>query len=118
MRYFILVALLTGLIFTATAQDHVDYGNITEYTIGGITVRGTNVLDQNALISLSGLAVGQKVKIPGFDITNALKKLWKQGILGDVAINITKTEGDKVYLEIVLTAVSYTHLTLPTTSRV
>jgi outer membrane protein insertion porin family len=103
-QYFLLslllISLSTNIVFS---QSAVDYGNPVEYTIGGITVTGTSILDKNALISLSGLAVGQTIKVPGQEITRALKKLWKQGILGDVAINVSGVEGDKVYLEIALT---------------
>ncbi|MGB0525439.1 MAG: outer membrane protein assembly factor BamA [Flammeovirgaceae bacterium] len=102
-RKFLLIILLAFTCSQAIAQKQVDYSNPIEYTIGGITVSGANILDKNALTSMSGLAVGQKVKIPGDDITNALKKLWKQGILGDVQINITNIEGAKVFLEIALT---------------
>ena len=100
------ILLTLALIITclqAIAQKKVDYGNPIEYTIAEINVTGANVLDKNALISLSGLAVGQRIKIPSDDITNALKKLWKQGILGDVQINITNIEGNQVFLEIALT---------------
>ena len=102
-KKILLTLVLAFTFLQAFAQKKADYGNPIEYTIGGIEVTGANVLDKNALISLSGLAVGQKVKIPGEEISNALKKLWKQGILGDVQINITKIEGNQVFLEIFLT---------------
>lgn len=98
-----LALLITCCLHQVQAQKQVDYGNPIEYTIAQIDVTGANVLDKNALISLSGLAVGQRLKIPGDEITNALKKLWKQGILGDVRINVTKIEGNQVFLEIALT---------------
>jgi len=103
MKRILLILVILTTCLQAFAQKEVDYGNPIQYTIGGISVTGANVLDKNALISLSGLAVGQKIKVPGDEITTALKKLWKQGILGDVKINITNIEGDKVFLEIALT---------------
>lgn len=81
----------------------VDYANPIEYEIAEIKVEGVEFLDHNALISLSGLKVGDRVKIPGDAISNAIKKLWAQGIIGDIAINIEKIEDDKVYLIIALT---------------
>jgi hypothetical protein len=42
----------------------IDYMNPVEYEIGGITVTGIEFLDRNVLIMISGLNVGQKVKIP------------------------------------------------------
>ncbi len=74
-----------------------------EYEIGGITVSGIQYLDPTALISLSGLKVGDKVKLPiDPKLSDALKKLWRQGILGDVSITADRFEGDKVFLNIEL----------------
>ncbi|MCK7539339.1 MAG: hypothetical protein MZV63_54730 [Marinilabiliales bacterium] len=43
-------------------------------------------LEPNALIGISGLRIGQKVEIPGEQITAAVKKLWEQGLFSDVRI--------------------------------
>lgn len=74
-----------------------------DYNIANIKVSGTKFLDAGALVSLSGLRLGMKIKIPGEALPNAIKKLWKQGILGDVQISIEKIEGDNVYLHYILT---------------
>ena len=59
-------------------------------------------LDPNALIGISGLRIGQRVDIPGEQITNSVKKLWEQGLFSDVSIVITKKEEGNVWLEIKL----------------
>ncbi len=81
-------------------QESVDYTRPRDYTIAAVTVSGAEHLDRDALLSMSGLRVGDKVRIPGDDISNVIKKLYKSGIVSDVAVLITKTEVDKVYLEI------------------
>jgi len=81
------------------ASVTIDYANPKKYEIGGIEVTGIQFLEPNALISVSGLKVGDEIDIPGPDVTNALKKLWDQGILGDAQINVTKTEGKFIFLE-------------------
>ncbi len=81
------------------ASINIDYANPKKYEIGGIEVTGIQFLEPNALISVSGLKVGDEIDIPGPDITNALKKLWDQGILGDAQINVTKTDGKYIFLE-------------------
>ncbi|BDD11108.1 membrane protein [Fulvitalea axinellae] len=81
----------------------IDYSNPKEYEIAEITVEGAETLNKSALISLSGLKVGDKIKIPGEGISGAIKKLWKQGIIANVAINVTKVEDGKVWLTIHLT---------------
>ena len=81
----------------------INYSNPREYEIAEITVSGVQFLDDNALISISGLKVGDKIKIPGDDISLAIKKLWKQGIIGNVNITASKVEGGRIWLKIELT---------------
>lgn len=81
----------------------INYSSPKEYEIADIEVRGVQFLDNNALISLSGLRVGDKIKVPGDEITTAIKKLWNQGIIGNVSIFASKVEGDKIWLVIQLT---------------
>ena len=78
----------------------VDYANPRNYEIGGIEVTGTEFLDKNALISLAGLKVGDNIKIPGDEVTNAVKKLYGQGIIEDVLVTLTKIEDGKAFLNI------------------
>ncbi len=96
--------LLSLLLIAANchlfAQIKIDYSDPKEYEIGGIEISGVRYSDHGALISLSGLQVGQKVLIPGSEITRAVDKLWKQGLFSDVKIRAKKIEGGKIYLEI------------------
>lgn len=90
----------------AKPQDQglsINYSSPKEYEIADIEVKGIEFLDNNALISLSGLRVGDKIKIPGDNISSAIKKLWKQGIIGNVGIYATKVEDNKVWLTLELT---------------
>jgi outer membrane protein insertion porin family len=77
----------------------VDYENPQQYYIGGITVSGIQFLDPDAVIALTGLKVGDKISVPGEDITNAIKKLWEQGLIGDVSVSVTKVEGKTIFLD-------------------
>src|SRR5947208_1018764 len=62
-----------------------------EYTIAGITVSGTKYLDQQLLISISALSVGDKVMIPGGDnFSRAVLNLWKQNLFSNIKVLITK----------------------------
>ena len=78
----------------------VSYSNPVEYELAEISVSGTEFLDNNALISLSGLKIGDRIEVPGDDITNALKKLYGQGIIEDIKIYLTKVEDGKAYLNL------------------
>ncbi|HEX8041443.1 MAG TPA: POTRA domain-containing protein [Chryseosolibacter sp.] len=85
-----------------TQESTLNYANPTEYTIAGIEVRGIEILDKNAMISISGLKVGDKIKIPGDAISGAIRKIWKYGLVGDVTIQVDRIEGSNVYLVIEL----------------
>jgi outer membrane protein insertion porin family len=81
----------------------LSYANPREFEIADIEVTGLETIDKNALISLSGLKVGDKVRIPSQKTSNAIKKLWNRGIIGNVALYISKVEGNKAYLVLELT---------------
>jgi outer membrane protein insertion porin family len=78
----------------------VDYTRPVDYEIGGITVSGAEYLDKTVLIMLAGLNVGEKVTIPGEEITKSLQKLWDQGLFEDLGIYITDIQGNLVFLEL------------------
>lgn len=71
------------------------------YTIGGISVTGTKAFDPNLIISISGMAIGDKVQLPGSDVFGkAISKLWKQNLVSKVDISITRLEEQNIYIEI------------------
>ena len=72
------------------------------YEIAGIKVTGVPDVDDYIIISTSGLNVGDRVEIPGDAVTNAVKRLWRQGLYDRVKIDVEKTVGDRAWLEIVL----------------
>ena len=84
------------------SESNLNYANPTEYYIGGIEVTGLNVLDKNAMISLTGLKIGDKIKIPGDQISSAVRKLWKHGLVGDVQVLVERIEGQNVFLTVKL----------------
>jgi outer membrane protein insertion porin family len=86
----------------ASIESNLNYANPTEYFIAGIEVVGLSILDKNAMISLTGLKVGDKIKIPGDGISGAIRKLWKHGLVGDAVISVEKIEGENVWLVIQL----------------
>ena len=97
-----LVVLLTGTGVRAYAQETLSYTYAREYQIAGIAVSGVSYLDNNALTHLSGLSVGQRVRIPGEATSKAVDNLWKQGLFENISLSATKIEGDRIYLEIKL----------------
>ncbi|MFA6400715.1 MAG: outer membrane protein assembly factor BamA [Salinivirgaceae bacterium] len=108
-RNIIIIALLTLTNLIAVAQEikdsklsKIDYAKPKEYEIGGITISGIKYLDQNVLVHLSGLKVGETITVPGDRITQAIHKLWNHGLFGDVEISATKIVGNSIFLDIYL----------------
>lgn len=109
-----LVVLFVGLLGRPAlhAQDtsavspptpnYVDYSYPKTYEISGILISGTNFYDKTVLQTLSGLYLGQKIKIPGDDIAQAIQTLWKQKLFDDVKIKLLDITDGKVSLEIVV----------------
>lgn len=104
---FFLFHLLLVLNIKTSAQIQVgndisefDYALPREYEIGGITVSGVKYLDPNVLVMISGLQVGETIEVPGDKITNAIRKLWEQGLFEDVSITCTQKIGKKIFLNI------------------
>ena len=73
-------------------------GHPAKYTIAGISVTGVDNYEDNIIIGYSGLAIGQRIDIPGNDLKNAAKRFWRQGLFSKVQIRVEKTVGDKAWL--------------------
>lgn len=80
----------------------IDYSRPMEYEIGGLTIEGTQYVDQTVLAVISGLRVGETVKVPGDKVASAIRNIWEQGMFEDVAINATSIVGDKIFFQIVV----------------
>ncbi|MBN2487251.1 MAG: outer membrane protein assembly factor BamA [Bacteroidales bacterium] len=80
-----------------------DYLSPREYVIADIKVVGVQYLNPTHLSGISGLYRGQKISIPGNEISSAIKKYWKHGLFSDVQVIIAKTEGNNAFIEIRLT---------------
>lgn len=71
-----------------------------KYRIAGITPQGNKSTDGNVILLLSGLSTGDEITIPGEQVTDAVKKLWKQGIFEDIQISLEKVIGSDAWLTI------------------
>lgn len=120
---FLLLAFITSFVSVAVrAQDNTptadtsitsidaDLVNIfnqkvpKKYKIAAIKVVGNHFFDENLLVSISTLSVGDELTIPGGDnFSKAITKLWSQNYFSNIAINITNLEGKNITLEIAVT---------------
>lgn len=101
-----LVILMMAIVFHSLGQvnigemDDIDYADPKKYEIGGLTVSGVKYLDNNVLIMLSGLTVGDIIDVPGEEISKAIRNLWDQGLFENVIISATKIQGNLIFINI------------------
>lgn len=103
MKFSLLFIVSVCLVVFGTplsAQTTMDFAQAKEYELGGVKVEGTKFLDERVLITLSGLTVGEKIKVPGEDISKAIKQLWKQRLFTDIKVEVDKIEDEKIFLVI------------------
>ena len=95
---------------TMVAQDKIVHPDISyagtprELVLGGMNVSGIDGYEDYMLTGISGLQVGQKVSLPGNEITDAVKRYWRHGLFSFVQISADSIVGNKVYLHIKLEA--------------
>jgi outer membrane protein insertion porin family len=72
------------------------------FNIAAIRVEGPLTSDKAMIVALSGLSVGQTINIPGQEVTQAIKLLWKQGLFSNIDIQAERYQGKSVFLLIKL----------------
>jgi outer membrane protein insertion porin family len=80
----------------------IDYAEPRKMKIAGITVMGAEYTDAQAILLFCGLKVGQEIMIPGDEIADALRKLWKNQLFSSIDIRLAEARGDDAFLVIVV----------------
>ena len=115
MRKFFLffLLLLSGLCIAPSAfaqesvqvKPNINYtANRPRYILAGLTIDGIKGFDDNLLLSVSGLTVGETYEVPGPEISEAIMRYWQQKLFSNVSIEADSIVGGKIYLHIKLTA--------------
>ncbi|MGC1203900.1 MAG: POTRA domain-containing protein [Flavobacteriaceae bacterium] len=99
IKHLLAILFLAICINNAQAQN-LEYSNGEKYILGEITVSGNTNFSEQTIVAYSGLSKGKEMTIPGEDISNAIKKLWKSNLFSDIEIYITKIEDNVATLEI------------------
>ena len=71
-----------------------------EYTIGDINVTGVKSFSPQTVVAYTGLQKGQRIQIPGEEISATINKLWKLELFSDIEFYITRIEDDVADLEL------------------
>jgi len=99
---FLTIALLACFASIAQENEFLEYTKKT-YEITGITVTGNKFTDEKAIIAISGLRTGQKVTVPGSEIPQAIRAVYKQKLFSNVEISFSKIYGDAAEIKIHVT---------------
>ncbi len=120
-KYLVLASLILLVSFSAQSQSSKDT-TITSidadliniftqkapktYKVASVKVvwLGNKFFDENLLISIANINVGDDIKIPGGDnFSKAITKLWSQNYFSDVKVYISSLEGKNIGVEIEVT---------------
>ncbi|HKM31860.1 MAG TPA: POTRA domain-containing protein, partial [Bacteroidales bacterium] len=78
----------------------VDYSKPRACAIAGLTVSGVNYLNADQILSLTGLAIGDTINIPGEELQSIVKRLFMQRYFSDVAVYVDSLVNGAAYLNI------------------
>ena len=111
LSFFPILFFLTCFLFSirVQAQDstfartvEVDYNRPQVYEIGGLTVSGIKYLNPDQILSLTGIQIGDKIEIPGEELSSIIKRIWQQRWFSEIAFYIDSVSNGKVYLNLYL----------------
>lgn len=94
-KLILIVCLLTSFAF---GQIDMPYAEPEMYEIGAIRIVGADNFDHDAILRIAGLQQGDRITIPGDDVTRAIKNLWDEKMFSDVQLKIEQFSGNIVYL--------------------
>ncbi|MDH5827629.1 outer membrane protein assembly factor BamA [Sphingobacterium faecium] len=93
-------AQVNGTAINLNDPSQISYLSPKDYIIGGVTVSGTQHLDNNVLITISKLVVGQYIQVPSEETSSVVKVMMAQGLFDDVQLWAEKIEGETIFLDI------------------
>jgi outer membrane protein insertion porin family len=83
----------------ANAQENA-YDKGKFYELGEINVTGVKSFSPQTVVAYTGLKKGQRIQIPGEEISATINKLWKLELFSDIEFFITNIDGEVVDLEL------------------
>ena len=92
-----LLILVLILSFSITAQEK-SFIKGNEYILEEISVSGLKTFNEQTVVTYTGLRKGQKIRIPGEEISTIIGKLWKLDLFSDINFYLKNIDGDKAHL--------------------
>jgi len=96
---YFLIGFFLLLGYTSYAQTEGFVKGRT-YVLDSIKVSGLKSFNAQTVISYSGLRKGQKISVPGEQVSEIINKLWGLELFSDINFYVTKVTGEYIDLEI------------------
>ncbi|HET8859917.1 BamA/OMP85 family outer membrane protein [Marivirga sp.] len=94
----IISILFCGNALIAQINPSLDFSKPRKYEVTEVVAEGLEYLDEGAVVSITGIRKGDRIDIPGDDISFAIKKMWRQGLFADITIKYEIVEEGKIKL--------------------
>ena len=94
--------LIFGSIDQTKAQDRIPFDQGVPYILAKVKVTGKVTYNEQTITTFAGLEKGQRITVPGEEISNAVKKLGKLGLFSEIDFYTNKIVGDSIYLDLVI----------------
>ena len=92
--------LFIFLICINTWSQQTDFVKGNEYILNEINVTGLKNFNEQTVITYTGLKQGQKIRIPGEEISSIISKLWKLDLFSDINFYLTDIRDNNASIQI------------------
>ena len=94
-----LILFVFSISFNSLAQE-TSYIKGNEYILKDVAVSGLKNFNEQTVITYTGLKEGQKIRIPGEQISAIISKLWKLDLFSDINFYLTNIQDGQASIQI------------------
>ena len=96
---YLLILFVFSISFNSLAQE-TSYIKGNEYILKDVSVSGLKNFNEQTVITYTGLKEGQKIRIPGEQISAIISKLWKLDLFSDINFYLTNVQDGEASIQI------------------
>ena len=96
---YLLMLFVFSISFNSLAQE-TSYIKGNEYVLKDVSVSGLKNFNEQTVITYTGLKEGQKIRIPGEQISAIISKLWKLDLFSDINFYLTNVQDGQASIQI------------------
>ncbi|MFM8840847.1 MAG: outer membrane protein assembly factor BamA [bacterium] len=100
IQFMMLLLTFSSLATVLNTAPLLAQDKARSYIIAGVSVEGNTYADAQTIITISGLKVGEEIKIPGPKQQEAIKNLWLRNQFESIDIIIDKITASGIFLTI------------------